>query len=136
MAEAFNGITAGLKSTSLLNFVILFKYYHEKKYNESLTLKTFFLPYKISRIWELPRSLPPGSPPRLCPGPTGGHKAAPRLAHPRTSNPGSAPEMTFSLSIMKCRYIENKNYSIKISWLLRIMIILVTRIPASIEPFY
>uniref|UniRef100_K1Q4Z8 Uncharacterized protein n=1 Tax=Magallana gigas TaxID=29159 RepID=K1Q4Z8_MAGGI len=43
----------------------------------AMTKETSFLPYKISRILELPGpALPPGSPTGLCPGPSGGHKAA------------------------------------------------------------
>ena len=40
--------------------------------------ETCFNAYKISKTQELPGASPPGPPPGLCPGPTGGLKAAPR----------------------------------------------------------
>jgi hypothetical protein len=50
----------------------------------------YYEAYKISKIQELPRASLPGSLPGLCPGPTGGLKAAPR---PPASN-SVAPPLT------------------------------------------
>jgi hypothetical protein len=64
-----------------VNFASVYQFYpiyNERNIVKMTSWETCFKAYKISKIQELPGSLPPGPPPGLCPGPTGSLKAAPQ----------------------------------------------------------
>jgi hypothetical protein len=74
----------------LKNFYIFFLYVHYHKLKKKHLLHV--------RIRQVPGASPPGPPPGLCPGPTGGFKAASEppafYCAPRSEISGSATEST------------------------------------------